>query len=720
MPGAATIVPPAGEPIAIVRENVSANYFSVLGIRLLSGRNFGDAEEKIGAAPVAIISQRLWMSRFSSGDDTIGRIILVGDQPARIIGIAPAEFRGMVAETSTDLWMNLTSTQHPEQLTLRGYNFLQLFGRLNPGASLANANAGARAIFDASQPEELGSIPPARRALEQRRISAVAGDTGLSMLRQVFGLPLRIIMGVVGMLLLIACTNIANLLLARMAARRREVATRVSLGAGAARLVRQFLTESALLAFTGGALGAALAWWGDRALVSLLPGRGIPITLDVSPDWRVLFFTAAISVGSVLLFGLAPALRVRLLDVATGLKVASGADFATRAGIRPGKTLAAAQVALSVVLVFGAGLFLRTLINLKNVDAGFRPDHVVTFRLAIPTPYSGASLSALAQRVVETVRAQPGIAAASVSSGMFGEGGIDFDIQIVGKPPISYGKRRPMIMATGPGFLSVIRTPLAAGRDFDDRDRDGAPLAAMINETFARAHFDGENPLGRQLTTRVLGGRFATVVGVVRDVRHWGLRERAVPAVYFPTNQFSRMWMPEFIIRTSAPLGELAPTIRRAAGAVDGRLRLGQVQTLDKTVNDYLERERLLASVSSLFGFIALALATVGVYGVIAYGVTRRTSEIGLRMALGADRPQVLRMIVRDAAAIPLAGMAVGAPLAFAASRITESLLFGVKPGDAASLGASGALIVAMAILAAVIPARRAMRIDPISVLRHE
>ncbi|MES1258081.1 MAG: ABC transporter permease, partial [Acidobacteriota bacterium] len=720
LPGKTTLAPPGGEAFEIVGENVSASYFRVLGIRLRAGADFGDAEEKVGAAPVAIISQRLWQSRFNASDDVIGRVVLAGDRPTRIIGVAPAEFKGMVAETTTDLWVNLTSTPSPEQLTRRGYNFLQIFGRLQPGATLAQADAAARAIFDSGQEEELLSLPPARRAMERRRLSVVPGDTGMSGLRQLFGLPLRIIMGVVAMLLLISCANIANLLLARMAARRREVATRISLGAGAARLVRQFLTESAILALAGGVAGVALAWWGDAVLLRLLPNRGTPVTLDVHPDWRVLLFTAAISLGSVLLFGLAPALRVLRPDVAAGLKQTTGGDAATHTRLRPGKMLAAAQVALSIVLVFAAGLFLRTLTNLRNVPAGFRPDHVVTFRLAIPPGYAGVAQSALTQRVVEAVRALPRVRAASVSSGMWGGGGIDLDIQIVGKPPVSYGKQRPMVVVTGPGFLSVIRTPLVAGRDFDDRDREGAPVVAMVNQAFARARFGGEDPIGQKLTTRVLDGKVATVVGVVHDVRHWGLREPAVPAVYFPTNQLSRLWMPEFIMRTDSPPGELLPMIRRATSTVDGRLRPVRMQTLDKTMDDYLERERLLASLSSLFGFIALTLASVGIFGVISHGVTRRMNEIGLRMALGANPPQVLRMILRDAATIPLAGIAIGAPVAFAASRVAESLLFGVEHGDPALLVISGALIVAMAMLAAAIAARRAMKLDPLSILRHE
>ncbi len=709
IPRQATVSLSGGDPMDIVRENVSANYFSVLGVRLIAGTNFRSAEEKIGAARVAIVSERWWRARFPASQSAVGSIMLVDELPTRVIGIAPAAFTGFEAEAATDLWVNLTATEHPEQLTHRGYNFLQLFGRLRPGIGIPQASAAARAVFEAYQEEELSSVPPERRALDRRRIDVVPGGTGISMLGQLFALPLRIVMGVVAMLLLICCANIANLLLGRMAARTREIATRVALGAGSARLIRQFLTESAMFAAAGGALGLALAWWSARALLRLLPDRGIPIDLDVSPDWRVLCFTAALSVGSVVLFGLAPALSVRRTNVSLGLK----------GDLRAGNILAIAQVALSVILIFGAGLFLRTLTNLKNVDLGFAPEHVVTFSVTVPRAYTDQRKAAITQRLIAGMRAQSGIVAVSASNGVLSRGGMDFDLQIVGKPHIFYGKQNPMVMYTGPEFLSVLRTPLVAGRQFrDDDNADSAPVA-MINEAFATAHFAGENPIGQQFLWRRSPVPM-TIVGVARDVRHWDIRDRARPAVYVPLGQRQLPWMPEFVVRANAQVSLVAAAVRAAVSEVDGQLRLGRIQTLDKTVDDFLERERLLASLSSAFGIIALILATVGIYGVIAYGVTRRVSEIALRMALGASRPEVLRMIVRESVVIPLAGIVIGAPVAFAASRVTASLLFGVQPGDAASMAGAGALMVCMAIVAAVVPARRAMRIDPISVLRHE
>ena len=713
IPGAAGIAGPGGDLMPVVREDVSANYFDVLGVHTMEGSGFRAADDKIGAAPVAVVSELLWRMRFNARRDLVGSVLVVDERPTRIVGIAPATFTGMLAEATTDLWVNVASSDHPEQLTQRGYNFLRLFGRLSPGVSIREASAAAGAVFDLDQQPALARVPEERREVDRRHMTAVPGDTGLSMLRQLFELPLRIVMGVVTLLLLICCANIASLLLARTAARRREVATRISLGAGSARLVRQFLTESSLLAFVGGALGVLLAWAGDRAIVSLLPARGIPVALDVRPDWRVLLFTAALALGSVILFGLAPALRVRRL------KLTTGADLSEHGGLKPGKLLAVAQVALSVVLIFAAGLFVRTLANLKHVDAGFRAEHVVTLNVSIPRAYSAERQSRITSGLMEALRANPGISAASASSGVFSQGGMDFDVQIGGKPHISYGKKTPRFLYIGPDFLSVLQAPLVAGREFTPADRDGTPLVAMINEAFAKAHFPGENPLGQQLFYRKQTVP-TTIVGVVRDIRHWELRDKAPPAVYIPLAQRQLPWMPEFVLRTNLPVSQVGDTARRSAAAVDGQLRISRIQTLNQTVNDYLERERLLASLSSIFGVIALILATIGVYGVIAYGVTRRVSEIGLRIALGAARAQVLRMVLTEAAVIPLAGILVGAPLAYAASRVTASLLFGVQPGDISSLLGAAALILGMAMAAALIPAFRAMRIDPITVLRHE
>jgi predicted permease len=722
LPGASNITIPGGDSIRVVTEDVSANYFTFLRVSLVAGANFGPHEDKIGAAPVAIIGERLWKSRFAGSSSVIGKLLVVNDRPVRVIGIAPAEFSGMQVDTAVDLWMNVTANDPPAYLTRRGFAFLQLFGRLRPGFTVAQADAAARTIFNLDQKEAYSQLPAKKRGVvSQRRMSVETGDTGFSMLRQQFSLPLRIVMVIVAMILLIVCANIANLLLARMATRRREVSTRISLGAGAGRLVRQFLTEASLLAGMGALIGIALAWWGDLVLVQLLPSGEVPIILDVHPDARVLLFSAAISLGSVVIFGIAPALRVLRLDVTAGLKVDPGANVGQLSRPSLGKLLVVAQVALSMVLLFGAALLVRTLINLRNVDAGFHPQHVVTFGLSLPRAYSRAQQATVSENFVKTLRTEVGITGVSAAwPGAFTDGRWDGTFEIVGQSEDDTKKAN--LLAIDTDFFSVLRIPMLAGRDFAPQDRAGTPNVVVINKAMAMSYFQGQYPVGQKIFGQASATEAspATVIGVVHNARHWGLRAKPVPTIYFPITQVPPRWAPEFLLRTNMGLTQATAAIRDATATVNGQLRLDVVHTLDEKVNNYLERERLLASISGAFGLLALTLAAAGVYGVISYGVTRRTSEIGLRMALGADRSQVLSMIVREAAIIPLVGVAVAIPAAIAMSHVAESVLFGVKPGDMWSLVGSGIIMLAIAMVAASIPARRAVRIDPISVLRHE
>lgn len=722
LPGSASITAPGGDSIKVVSEDVSANYFKVLGVSLVMGADFSAAEDKIGSPPAAIISERLWRARFDGSHSVIGKLLVIDDRPVRVLGVAPAKFYGMQVDSAVDIWKNVTANDPPEYLTRRGFNFLQLFGRLRPGVTVAQASAAARTIFDVDQKEAYSQLPTKKKGiLSQRHLIVETGDTGFSMLRQQFSLPLRIIMGMVATILLIVCANIANLLLARMMARRREVSTRISLGASGARLLRQFLTESCLLAAIGGLLGIALGWWGDNALLRLLPRGDVPITLDVRPDMSVLFFSAAISLGSVLLFGLAPALQAFRLDVIAGLKIDAAADVGQHGGLRLGKLLVVTQVALCMVLLFGAGLFVHTLVNLRNIDAGFQSEQVVTFSVSMPRAYSHAQQGAASQSLVKMLRTEGGITAASAAwPGAFTRGRWSGTFGVVDESLDQ--SKKANLLAVDTGLFSVLRIPMLAGRDFGLRDTAGAPNVVVINEALAMTYFRGKNPVGEKIFGQASATQSspATIIGVVHDALHWGLHEKAVPVIYFPISQVPPRWTPEFLLRTSLGVPQVAAAIRKAAARVDGQLRLDVIQSLNEQVNDYLERERLLASVSGTFAVLALVLAAVGIYGVIAYGVTRRTSEIGLRMALGADRSQVIGMIIRDAAIIPLVGLAVGIPLALASSRVAGSLLFGVKPGDIWSLVGSGIIMLAVAIVAASIPVHRAVRIDPLTVLRHE
>ena len=737
-PGAAVVSVPGSDRMKAVQENVSANYFDVLGVPLIAGHSFGASEEKVGSVPVTVISERFWRSRLASDASIIGKTLLIDARPATVIGISSGEFAGIEIGNAVDLWTNVTS-EDPRHLTGAGWNFLNLVGSLNPGVSFSQAQAALSTVYKAFQREQMAALPDfkrKRRLAQEERLSVESGATGISRLRERFALPLRIVMGVVALVLLVACANITNLMLARAAARQREIATRLALGAGSARLFRQFLSESLLLAACGGLLGLAVAAWSSRHLLDLIPQGQIPLVLDIHLSLRVLLFTSAIAVGAGLLSGIIPAMRVGRSQLVAALKFTAASDFGgARGRLQPGKLLSVAQVMLSTVLVFGAGLFVRTLVNLKNVDSGFHAEHRVTFDLDLPDSYSLEQKQQAQRRVQERLKGLPGVLDASVSwPGPFNGGRFSGGFQIPGIPVPDDPRNDVNYMLIGANFFSVMGAPLLAGRAFDARDSAQTPQGdsniinasavnvAIINESLARTYFAGKNPVGMKIQPlpRSPTPIVAEIVGVAPDIRHYGLRDQAGPAIYFPITEMDPPWAPTFEVRYSKDLASASRDIERAVAQVDPHLGATDIRTMDQRVDAYLEKERLLATIASLFGFIALLLAAVGLYGVMAYAVTRRTKEFGLRMALGARRRQVLDMILRDGAAVAFAGVALGVPAALALSRFLSSLLFDVKPGDAGSLIGPLAIMLGAAILAVLLPAWRAARVDPMVALRDE
>ena len=721
----ALVALPGRETEKAVHAAVTTNFFDVLGVPLMAGRSFGKTEDAAGGPQAAVISERFWRTRLGSDGSIVGKTLVIDDRTATVIGIAGGRFAGIEVGSSVDVWTNFAAG-NKQQLS-EGWNSLSLLGRMKAGESAAQAQAALGTVFDVYQHERLAALPDFKRMRELaagESMSVENGATGVSKLRRRFATPLRIVTGVVALVLLIACANITNLLLARAAKRQREIATRLSLGAGAPRLFRQFLTESMLLAIGGGALGLAVAAWTTRNLLNLIPQEGVPLALDVHLSWRILLFTATVSTAAGLLFGIIPAMRVRRSSLTAALKFNAASDFGgANARIRPGKLLSAMQIALSTLLVFGAALFVRTLGNLRNVDAGFRPEHVIVFDVTAPRTFNEKQKQEANRLVVERLRSVPGVKGVSISwPGVFDEGRFRGDIKIPGSAMPEDGKHDVDLMLVGEDFFRVMGATLRAGREFRAGDDTANSTTAVINERLAAMYFPGKNPVGMKIQPfpRSPQPVIAEIVGVVHNIKHFGLRESAEPALYVPITELDLPWAPTLEVRLERDLASAGRDIQKAVGEVDGKLRIGSMTTLDERINAYLEKERMLATVAGLFSFIALVLAAVGLYGVMSYAVARRTKEFGLRMALGAERRRVLDMILRDGLVVAAIGVALGVPAGVALSRFASSLFFEVKAADFGSVGIPLAIMLATALLAVFVPAWRATRVDPMVALREE
>ncbi|HWQ57326.1 MAG TPA: ADOP family duplicated permease, partial [Bryobacteraceae bacterium] len=628
----------------------------------------------------------------------------------------------------------------------RGFRWLKVIGRLKPGVSLEQAsleNQVLRRQIEAADPRRRPVPAWDKEHKIRERGLVLPGSGGSSYLRQRATKPLFILMVIVGMVLLIACANVAGLLLARAAGRRREIAIRLAVGAGRGRLVMQLLVESVVLALLGGVAGLGLAWFGSGALLRLLPNAGpFRMTLDVSPDSRLLLYTVAISLLSGVIFGIAPAVKATRPSSASWLKGEPPETTFVR-GFRLDwcRMLVAAQVALSIVLLIGAGLFLRSLQNLRDLDPGFQRDSVLLVRTdPFQSGYSPQRARAYYERLLEDARLLPGVRAASLAS-ITPLGGTSWNSNVSAEGYKRQPEERPFVEfnAVGPRYFETLGIPVLLGRDFRADDspavtentttsrRPGreidtpGPRVAIVNEAFARNYFAGQNAVGKRLS---VGDRFDAagsyeVVGVVRDVRYVGLRDAAVPMIYFPLWRHSPYPL-ALCLRGAGDPKLLIGAIRRQAAAIDAAIPLLQARSMQEFLDDSVLQERLVATLCTLFGALAVLLAAVGLYGVMSQAVSRRTREIGVRIAMGAPRSGVMRMVIRDALVLVAAGAAIGIPAALALSRYVASLLYGISPQDPAAVAVSIGLLAVVTVAAAWVPARRATRIDPIRALRYE
>jgi putative ABC transport system permease protein len=726
-----------GQTESVDAQLVSGNFFSLLGVGVAVGRTFSANEDKSPRQnPVAVISYGYWKRRFALDPSVVGKSITLNRTPFTILGVTPPEFSGIwlgyPADVYVPMMMEPAFHQDKSWLDQGDYHWIQIMGRLKPGVSRAKALADL-ALIHRKTLEEVNTTdwsPEQARALLAQRLELVPASSGLTFgLRQEFSQPLSILMTMVGLVLLIACTNVANLLLGRATARQKEIAVRLAIGAGRFRLIRQLLTESLLLGLAGGATGLLLAYWSGAALTSLMSmGWGLGwgrLELDLRPDPRVLAFTGAVSALVAVLFGLVPALRATRLDLTPALKENGRNLKASRPRLGLGKALVVSQVAFSLLLLFGAGLFVRTLENLEGLDAGFSRHNVVLFSVdAAKSGSKGADVARVYQQLQERFEAVPGVRSASLSlwGPVTGGGGWDNNVWVEGYTPRPDEDMTVYLNAVGPRYFETIGAPILIGRDFDPRDSGAKGKVAIINQAMARYYFGNSNPLGRRFGWGKAGEKDRAefeIVGVVRDSKYETLREAVPRTAYLDCFQDSLGAM-TFLVRTAVRPAALTSQIRAEILATGKDLRIGSFSTLEEHVDSSLGHERLMATLSTLFGILALLVASVGLYGIMAYAVARRTREIGIRMALGARTGDVLRMVLGESIVLIGAGVAIGIPLALGLARLIANQLFGLKPHDPLTLIGAALVLAGVALAASYIPARRATKVDPMVALRYE
>ncbi len=707
---------------------VSGTYFSMLGVKPMMGRMFSRSDDDPeGGQPIAVASYAWWNRRFSRDPSILGKTVTFGSTVYTIVGVAPPEFFGTEVGEAPDLWIPLSMEKQVSPgwngLDDKWFESLEILGRLKPGVTVsqaeANVNLLARQIWHGFAGPVLTKDQQSR--LDRAHIPLTPAGRGLPRLRREFSLPLQILMVVVGLVLLIACANIANLLLARASTRQREIAVRMAVGAGRSRLVRQMLTESLLVAFIGGGLGVFFATWASQLLLVMVSTGNSPLPLEVAPDARVFAFTFLISCLTAALFGTFPALRSTRIDLTPALKEARG-GAPGQGHSKLARVLIVSQVSLSLVLLVGAALFLRTLVNLAHVGTGFNKENVLLFSLDPPAVgyKEDSRLVNLYQQIAQKINAEPGVRAASVSFFTFNQGEWSGNIVVQGRAPQGAD---PNVTnnVVGQKYFTAMGIPLLVGRVFGPQDTEKSPKVAVINETMAKVYFPGGSPIGRRFGIGDDPKKSSDfeVVGVVGDAKYVGLREKPQPAAYFPYPQRIGFYN-DLEVRYSGDPAAIIAEVRRAVGEVDHSLPVTYENTLAQQVDQSVNTEALIAQLSAFFGLLAVFLACIGIYGLMSYTVSRRTNEIGIRMALGAGRSGVLWMVMRESLTLVGIGLVVGLPVALAAERLVSKMLYGLGAIDPLSMAVSGILLLAFALLAGYLPARRASCVDPMVALRYE
>jgi predicted permease len=706
---------------------VSGNYFEVMGVDAAMGRMLAPEDDRPKAQPAAVASYGYWKQNLHADPAAVGKTVILKETAFTIVGVAPTEFFGERVRNAPDFWLPLA---FQPQIDLHKYlddkdaYWLNMMGRLRPDATRDQAQAAVTTALRQFLTDKAGTHLTAerRKTIASSYIRLEPGGAGLSSLRFQYSQPLHVLMIVVGMVLLIACANVGNLMLARGLARRTEISVRLALGASRARLMKQLLTESLLLAVMGTGCGLLLAKWGVKLLSASVAGN-----MPQPPHLNalVLIFTISIAFLAAILFGLAPALQSGRVDLVSALKLGSG-RISERAGkFGTTQVLVIVQMAVSLVLLVGASLFARSLLNLEHLPLGFDPENVVLARLN-PTlaRYTPENVGALYKKILDRVNALPGVRAATIArySPLSGSKSTD-RITVQGYSPHSGEHLSTEVIYVGPDYPEVLGIPLLLGREIGPQDTPASSKVAMVNEAFVHHYFPNENPIGHRFG---IGGPAQAgdyeIVGVLKDAHFQDVKEKQEDAAFLGILQDKTLdaVRGELEVRTDSDPRRISAEIRRAATQEDPRLPVSSVRYLSEQVDSNFDRERLAARLVSFFGVLALLLACVGLYGVVAQGVARRTNEIGVRMALGAQRRNILWMVVRDTLALLALGLAIGIPAAFGASHFISSQLYGLGPADFLSFSLGIATLAVVMILAGFLPAHRASRVDPIVALYYE
>ena len=722
-----------GQADTATGELVSGDYFNGLEVVPAAGRPILEDDDRIGAPAVAVLSYAFSEAHFGGPANAAGQSILINNLPFTVVGVAPPEFFGVDPSMAPDVYLPmhtnlLLGAQIPFGFSAADYldqnsYWMEVMARLRPGVSMAQAEAKLAPRFHqwvagtAKKDKERENLP----VLFLRE-----GAGGLDTLRQRFSKPLFVLMTLVVLILGIACANVANLLLSRAASRKREIALRLSEGASRMRVIGQLLTESVLLAFAGGALGVLIAVWGIRFLAVLMSLGPNDTSFHAELNWHVLAAAAGLSLLTGLLFGLAPALQSTDLNLAETLKETRTVQARARRSVWPfsaTQVLVVGQIAISLLMLVAAGLFVRTLSNLQSVNLGFNRENLLLFQVnARQSGHQDADISSFYENLRERLAALPGVRSASLTRDSLIQGESSIPISLPGQTP----RDDTRFAMVGPGFMSTMQISLVAGREIDSRDRPGSQPVAVINEEFARLNFPGRNPVGQHLMLwkgdddKDLA-RDMEIVGVSRNATYGGLRRETLPVVYFAYNQgYPQPNEMMFVLRTAGEPTAFVNAIRKAVHQADPRLPVSDVQTQKAEIAESLQQEIMLAELCTAFAILALIIASVGLYGTISYTVARRTGELGIRMALGARRGPVVWMVLREVCVLAAVGLAISLPIALGTSRLIGSFLFGMKPNDPLALGVAVMILLAAALLAGCVPARKAAYIDPMTALRHE